>query len=99
MQYQSYRCACVCCQDADQLPQRSGSLQLPSTGDQLHLASMLNAKSDEDDSDSSMKKTSKRLSVGTERRVHVSEQLRQMFHALPGLMGEDTSQVLSVSAD
>ena len=83
-------------QEAGQLPQAGpgSSFQLPSTGDQLHLACMLTAASDEDDdSDSSVKKRSRRLSVGTERRVHVSEQLRQMFHAMPALMGEHLSQV------
>ena len=45
------------------------------------------------DDDSPVTQSTRRLSAGTERRVYVSEQLRQMFHALPALMSEQRMQV------
>ena len=73
------------------------SLQLPSIGSQLPLACIPSAVSDDaDDGDESpIKQRPRLLSVGTERRVHVSEQLTLMFHALPAIMQEDLSEVIS----
>ena len=52
----------------------------------------------EDDDSPFRRFSARRLSAGTERRVHVSEQMREMFLALPDVMGRRTSGVSSQSS-